>query len=424
MPGVIARYMTREFLLAFLVAFCFFFIVFFVNILLVTAEDVFAKQVPAAEVARLVLFSFPLIISYSVPFATLLGALMAVSRLSADNEIIALMAAGIPLPRLFLPLAAAGVLLSALSFASNDLLLPASTIEFSKVYRRIIYTNPAVELQPFAVKRYPGTAIVTGAIDGTTIDAPLILDRTDAGESRVITARSATLTESDAQQGVISLHLKDVFAHIAADGGPDTHEYLRADSMEYNILLRDISASLAAAGPREMSSIDLWREIQSMRARLQIDERRRTEERDAERYRLLAEVAVAQHAVAVDPGRLNDQRERLDDIATRFERDARRTGSERDLSTYELEFHKKFAIPLACLGFVGLGFPSGLLARRSGRTFGFLVGVAICFLYWTLLFFGQTGALRAGIDPAVPIWLPNVVVVAAAGVIALVVRGR
>lgn len=424
MLGIISRYVMREFLFTFLVSFCFFFIVFFINILLVTAEEVFTKQVPTAEVARLVLFAFPLIISYSLPFATLLGALMAVSRLSADNEIIALMAAGISLKRLFLPLAAGGVLLSALSFASNDLLLPASTIEFSKVYRRIIYTNPAVELEPFSVKRFPGTAIVTGDFKGSTIDAPLIIDRTDAGESRVITARSATLTGSGAQAGVISLHLRDVFAHIAADGRPDTHEYLRASSMEYNILLRDISSSMVAIGPREMSSIDVWREIQRMRERLQSDDLRRMEEISVERYRLLREIVAAEAVVAADPGRLDDERDRVGEIAARFERVARRTVSKRDLVNYELEFHKKFAIPLACLAFVGLAFPSGLLARRSGRTFGFIVGVAVCFLYWTLLFFGQTGALRTGIDPAVPIWLPNGVVLTAAGVIAVLVRSR
>ena len=113
---------------------------------------------------------------------------MAVSRLSADNEIIAVMAAGIPLRRLFLPLAAAGVILSGLSFVFNDLLLPASNIEFSRIYRRMLATNPSVELEPFAVERYEEMAIVTGAIDGGTIETPLILDRTAAGERRLIIA--------------------------------------------------------------------------------------------------------------------------------------------------------------------------------------------------------------------------------------------
>ena len=423
MLGVMSRYVGREFLYAFLVAFLFFFFVFVANVLLVTAENDLRESgadrgggapdavLPAVD--RL----------FSVPFGTLLGALMAVSRLSADNEIIAVMAAGIPLRRLFLPLAAAGVVLTALSFVSNDLLLPASNIEFNRTYRRMLATNPSVELEAFTVERYEGMAIVTGAIDGGTIETPLILDRTAAGDPRLIIAGSASIAESSAQDGVISLHLQDVFSHVA-DSDQARHEYLRADSMEYNILLRDLSGSLSAAGPRQMSSVDLWREIQSMRVRLRTEGAERAEAQAAERYRVLAEVAAAERTVRADPGRVPDERDRLSAIATRFERDLRRSASERSLHTYLLEFHKKLAIPLACLAFVGLALPGGLLARRSGRTFGFLVGICVCFLYWTLLVFGETSSLRTGIAPAVPVWLPNVVVLVAAGAIAMLNRFR
>ena len=423
MFGVMSRYVAREFLSAFLVAFLFFFFVFVANVLLVTAEQIFANQVPIGVVARLMLFSLPLIVFYSVPFGTLLGALMAVSRLSADNEIIAVMAAGIPLRRLFLPLAAAGIILSGLSFVFNDLLLPASNIEFSRIYRRMLATNPSVELEPFAVERYEEMAIVTGAIDGGTIETPLILDRTAAGERRLIIARSASFAESTAQDGVISLHLKDVFSHVA-DIDDTRHEYLRADSMEYNILLRDVSGALGTAGPTEMSSVDLRREIRSMQVRLETEGEQRADTRESERYRLLAEVAAAERTVAADPGRLPDERDRIAAITTGFERSLRRTASERTVHTYLLELHKKYAIPLACLAFMALALPAGLLARRAGRTFGFLVGICLCFLYWTLLTIGETTSLRAGFAPALPVWLPNAVVLVAAGAIAVLNRAR
>ncbi len=423
MLGVMSRYVAREFLSAFLVAFLFFFFVFVANVLLVTAEQIFANQVPIGEVARLMLFSLPLIVSYSVPFGTMLGALMAVSRLSADNEVIAVMAAGIPLRRLFLPLAAAGVILSGLSFVTNDLLLPASNIEAIRTYRRMLATNPSVELEPFSVERYDAMAIVTGAIDGGTIDEPLILDRTAAGERRLIIADSASLEERTDQDGVVSLRLRAVFSHVA-DSDDERHEYLRADSMEYNILLRDVSGAFVAAGPTEMSSVDLRREIQGMQVQLQTEGEQRGEAREAGRYRLLAELAAAERTVAADPGRLQDERDRVAAVTAEFDRNLRRTASQRTLHSYLLELNKKFAIPAACLAFLALAFPAGLLSRRSGRTFGFLVGICICFLYWTLLTVGETASWRAGIAPALPVWLPNVVVLVAAGVIAALHRAR
>ena len=358
MKGIVSRYLAREFLFAFIVAFCFFFALFLANVLLVTAEDIFSKQVPVYQVARLVLFSFPLIVFYSVPFATLLGAVMAISRLSADNEVMAVRATGISLWKIFSPLAVGGIILSVVSFTANDLLLPISTLEFNKVYRRIIYSNPAVELEPFTVKRFPGTALVTGSVEGNTVHAPLIMDRTKGGQSRIITAMSATLNEIDINEGVISLYLRDVFAHIAADGSPDTYEYLQADSMYYNIMLRDISDTLVAVGPREMSSIDVWHKIQEMRASLAADKQRRIKRQYLDRFKLLLEIAEAEQIVGANSHRLADVRKRIGEISAQVEQSSRRIGSLRDLYAYELEFHKKFAIPLSCLAFVALAFPS------------------------------------------------------------------
>ena len=84
---------------AVLVSFLFFFSIFFINVLLVTATDIMAKQVPLGDVALLVLYSLPQIIHLAFPFATLLGALMALGRLRADRELIALQASGIRLLR-------------------------------------------------------------------------------------------------------------------------------------------------------------------------------------------------------------------------------------------------------------------------------------------------------------------------------------
>ena len=76
----ITLYVAREFLLSFSVAFLFFFFVFFVNQMLLMAEQVLTKRVGAWQVFLLVLYSLPAIVALSFPFASLVGALMAVGR--------------------------------------------------------------------------------------------------------------------------------------------------------------------------------------------------------------------------------------------------------------------------------------------------------------------------------------------------------
>ena len=222
---------------------------------------------------------------------------------------------------------------------------------------------------------------------------------------------------------MISLRLRDVFAHVTNNKN-EQYETLRAHSMDYNILLRDVSLSLQSTGPAEMSSTDLLLEIRNMREKLVTDGAQNAAIQAAERVRLLAQIEIAEETVISDPGLLADERRRLAIITNRFERTKGQSSSARNLHTYLLELHKKYAVPLACFTFVSLAIPVGRLAKRSGRPFGFLVGIGICFLYWALLIFVEASSWRAGIPAPMSIWLPNILVLVAAGLMATVHRSR
>ena len=146
----------------------------------------------------------------------------------------------------------------------NDYFLPLGNIRLGSMYRKILYTNPGIELEPYSVKRYQDTVIVTGDIKDNLIKDITIIDETEDEEKRIITARSGFLQESRSQRGVISIMLDDVFTHVPDAAAEDRYEYTTSKSMIYNILLRDFSASFINPGPREMRSIDVWREIQVM----------------------------------------------------------------------------------------------------------------------------------------------------------------
>jgi lipopolysaccharide export system permease protein len=183
-------YVARELATAFLVAFAFFFFIFFVNQLLLMAERILAKRVPLGDVALLVLYSVPIIVTYALPFGTLVGGLMAVGRLASDREIMALRAAGVSLRTIFAPLLVVSVLLASLAFGFNDLLLPMGNIALKTMLRRVIFQNPAVELAPYSVNRYEKTVIVTGRVVGNRITPIVIIDETEDNTKRIITARS------------------------------------------------------------------------------------------------------------------------------------------------------------------------------------------------------------------------------------------
>lgn len=401
-------YVSREFLFSFFVSFLFFFFIFFINQLLLLAEDILSKHVPLLDVLLLVFYSFPLIISLSVPFGSLVGALMAVGRLSSDNEILAFRASGIPRKRIFLPLFALGIILSILSFTVNDYYLPRGTINFLKLYRNLIYSNPEIELQPFSVKRYQDSVIITGDVEERNIKNIIIFDKTEEKDRRIITAGHAYLVESgESDTGVISLQLDDVFLQTSNKRNRNRFEYAVSESMIYNILIKDITFSIRNPGPSEMRSIDVYKIITEKEQSLQKKISDYIRSLDTKLFTLRGEYLSAVDQVYAGEVPFDKILENLGKYSSDYVNSRNKKITDRSLQLYKLEFYKKYAVPFACLIFIIFAFPVGLFTRRSGRSVGFGIGLMISVLYWGMLFAGQTLGLRSGYQPFISMWIPN-----------------
>ena len=408
-------YIGREFFLSFLVSFAFFFFMFFINQLLLLAEDILQKDVSFLNVAQLIIFSLPAIIALSVPFATLVGSLMTVGRLSSENEIMAMQSLGFSTMRMFIPILVPAILLSALSFTVNDNLLPLGTLNFGRLYRELLYSNPSLELDPYSVKRFQDDVLVTGSLEPGRLDDFVIIDTDAQGYRRAIVADEALFT-SEGDRNVISLDLRGVTSHTHVSD--EEYHYSVAERLVYNILLQDITIAIRSPGPREMSA----RDVQAAIVEKESAFFPRLEEYRRQTAVLKAEEGLALLQSYMDPS--TNAGRRVNDIHERFLAAAADKPEDRSLRIYRLEYHKKFSIPFSAISFVLLAFPLGLFTNRSGRTVGFGIGLLISTLYWALLIGGQTfGTQRSGVPPALAMWLPNILF-GVAGIVAFMWRVR
>ncbi len=407
----LSLYIAREYGLSFLVAFLFFFFIFFVNQLLLLAEDILSKHVAFTDVVLLVVYSLPAIIAISFPFASLVGCLMAIGRLSSDNEILALQASGVSHGRIFAPLLALGLAFSLFSFMMNDYFLPLGTINFGQLYMKILYSNPELELEPYSVKRFQDSDLVTGDVHGGRISDLVILDSTPDKGSRVIIAKRATLSENSRQRGVISLDLSGVFSQTTDAKNSDEFDYSTAKRMRYNILLSDINVSVRAPTAREMSSVDVYRMIRQKKRDLAKLERAKLESVRLAEVDLREAYRYASTIPPDDPASAGALKA-LESAASDLAAERTRPVADTSLRIDQIELNRKFSVPFACLLFVVFAFPVGLLTRRSGRSVGFGVGLFVSILYWGMLVAGQTLGYRMEYSPAVSMWLPNIVILA------------
>jgi len=413
--GIIFRYIASEAFFSFLVSFLFFFFIFFVNQLLLMAQDILTQKVPLYQVALLVLYALPSIIALSAPFAALVGILMTVGRLTSDNEILVMLSSGLSYRNIFIPALIVGIIISMISFFTNDVLLPAGTVQYRRLYRQILASTPALELEPNSVKRFKDTVIVTGPVDGRLFDSLLIMDRTSEGERRIIMARNAEFV--DAGNDGISLDLNDAFIQSSKEIVREDYDYASAGFLQYWIPQDDLIQAVAAISPSEMSSVDVHREIVTREA----DQLQRLDDR---RVRAITPAYSLESILRTGPAGADwNKRDNTFNSFTREYQAIQSIQKDISLRNYQLEYYKKFSIPFGAFFFVFLAVPLGLLAKKSGQTVGFIFGLLIAVIYWALLLGGQTMGARLGYSPFWSMWMPNILT-GAIGLIMCVARLR
>ncbi|HEY3250254.1 MAG TPA: LptF/LptG family permease, partial [Ignavibacteria bacterium] len=81
--------------------------------------------------------------------------------------------------------------------------------------------------------------------------------------------------------------------------------------------------------------------------------------------------------------------------------------NQKQIDMYLVEIYKKYSIPFACIVFVLIGAPLGIITRRGG--FGIAAGMSLGFflLYWACLIGGEKLADREFLSPLVSMWAAN-----------------
>ena len=353
---VMMRYLVKELLLYFTIAFLFFFLVFFCNQILLLVQDILRKHVPLMQVMKLMAYSLPFIIAQSAPFGTLVGFLMCMGRLMTDNEILILRATGTSFFRLSLPVIILGVVISLGSFFVNDYLLPLGTIQYNKLYKEIIFSNPNVEMESNSIKKTSNSILVIGEVNDRNVSDLLLFDTDSDGNQRLIVAGNTELLDPNDSTIMMQLRMKNPSVIQFDNDDKDTYEYILSDYTTMNIFASQfIASSSSGTNPREMTSYDLKQYINKLK-------------------------------------------------------DKKNT-SKRTLNTYNLEYHKKFSLPFGSIFFALLAFPLAILfGKHNGQTIGLIIGILISVLYWSLMTLGQIFGLRNGMNGFISMWLPNLLV--------------
>jgi lipopolysaccharide export system permease protein len=200
-------------------------------------------------------------------------------------------------------------------------------------------------------------------VEGQDIDNLIIIEKDKESNRRFILADQAQINNSYEASGVLSFELDQILDHKSEKRNRGEFLYSEADKMIYNILLKDITSSIRNPGPREMSSIDVYRSIQEKEIRY----KEKVEQRRIKSLALLGKLygdwvlmnqqSIPREVQSFPPSLESIRRQYMDSLATQVH--------DRSLQIWKLEFYQKFSIPFSCLPFVILAFPLGLYTSRT-----------------------------------------------------------
>ena len=146
------------------------FMLMLANVLRDLLGPMLAGQLPILKFLSLTALLVPFTASYALPMGMLTGVLLTLGRLSADNEITAMRAAGISMPRLTRPVFVLAALAAALGLYVNFEAMPHARVVYDRDLTEAMHANPLNLIVPRTfIRQFPGYVLYIGSKDKGTL---------------------------------------------------------------------------------------------------------------------------------------------------------------------------------------------------------------------------------------------------------------
>jgi lipopolysaccharide export system permease protein len=300
------------------------------------------------DILQLITYIYIPFLGYIIPMALLLTILLGLGRLSSDNEIVAMKSSGISLFQLILPVSL---------FSLAALILTTFLTLFANPWGFKSLKNFAVKaLQSLSevgiqekvfYDEFKGMLIYVDKSEGHdgVMEGIFIADKRDQTISTTIVAKKGYIT-SDPESLSLNLRLLDGSIHRV---GQVLESYQMGSFKTYDINIGLDAASLKKLDYNEMTLSELLDTLKSL-----------------------------------SPG-------------------------SPDINEIKVEYHKKFSIPFACIVFGLIAIPLGIRKVRGGKSYGLIISLLVCLVYYLLLLSGESLGKNGTLPPLLSMWLPNII---------------
>ena len=318
------------------------------------------NNIPTSTILRILVYLIPITATLTIPMGVLFSAIFSISRLSGDNEIVAISATGVTFKVVLIPTILFGVFMTVISFIFVNYITPEANLRYQTLYLNMIYSNPGIVLEKRQFINVPNSnkkiAAIETSKDGRSMRWVFLYeDNQEEKEEIFIQAERGKWVNNEINSQLITLELEEGQLLRINKDSLNEIEKSKFDKISINIKNEVKQIDLVEKSPTNMSALVL-------------------------------------NSLA------NEQKQQNNSVD----------------SSILIELHKKISYPLACVIFVLIALPLSITSNRSGSGISFGLTTVIIFFYYLLMVAGETMGKQGLINPSISMYIPASITVSLA----------
>jgi lipopolysaccharide export system permease protein len=344
------RYIFREIWPTFLASlFVFIFIMMAARMLSIT-ELIVTRGVRLSQVAGMVLFLLPDILTFALPAVTLMSVVVAFLRLSADSEIIAMKSSGISLYQMLPPVIVFSLMAFVACLTISVFAAPWGNRSFKDLLFKIAETKADLGIKERIFCEPFGNLVFyvnSFSREERRLKDVFVVDRRDQEMTNTIVSDEAQIIMRPAERTITLLFLKGTI--FLVEKSLEASRTIKFNTYALNIGLRDVLADLSSRkkAPHELSVSQLIAQLKN-----------------------------------------------TPDTHEEYSRTMR-------------ELLEKLSIPLAVFFMGIIGVPLGAQIRGRGRSTGISVSLMVFSVFYLILMIIRSVCSTGALSPVFGIWIPD-----------------
>jgi lipopolysaccharide export system permease protein len=419
-----SRYIYRELLFPFFFSIGAVTFVLLLNFLIKSVDRLLGKGLSFRVIFEFLYLNLAWIIAMSVPMAVLVAALMSYGRLAEDNEITAMRSSGISFLTILGPGIVFGTVVAVLMVFFHNNVLPDFNHKARLLTGDIYRKRPGLNIEPgYFMEDIPDYSIYVKEKSGDHLRKITIYSKDSQTVQTTIYADSGYVVV-DGNTVLFTLYNGEIHEL----GLENLQDYRRTDFQKHRIAIPVDNLMLerresARRGNREMT-IGMMREnvrkytLERDKVYVKIDKLLTSELdtvgiRNLEKIKQLISLKKQQNLRSIEKVQAEVKNRRSNSLQSRLTGEFNLAFSyQKQVNIYSVEIHKKISIPFACIVFMLIGAPLGVMTRRGGIAMAAVLSILFFLIYYVFLIGGEELADMVIIPPFWAMWTPNILLFA------------